>query len=149
MEAACQYRGVAAISRIPRYMVDTETPRPALGRIVCKMKLKTENPSTSLDLSRKNWGEVSTATRTLQNVDGDLSKTEAASPAGDATFGAKRSGPPRIQRAPEVSILKIVEEEEGLSRAQFGGNSGEAEGVTPCSIFDAYEDTRPRDCRNQ
>ena len=68
---------------------------------------------------KKNWGEVSTATRTLQDVDGDLSKTEAASPAGDTTFGAKRPGPPRIQRAPEISILKIVEEEERLSPAQL------------------------------
>ena len=98
--------------------VDTETPRPALGRSL-QDEVKEENPSTSLDLSRKNWGEVSTATRALQNVDGDLSKTEAASPAGDATFGAKRAGPPRIQRAPEVSILKIVEEEEELSPAQL------------------------------
>ena len=98
--------------------MNTETPRPALGRSL-RDEVKAEDPSASLDLSRKNWGEVSTATRTLQDVDGDLSKTEAASPAGDTTFGAKRSGPPRIQRAPEVSILKIVEEEEGLSPAQL------------------------------
>ena len=99
-------------------MVNTEPPRFALGHSL-QAEVKTGDPSTSLDLSRKNWGEVSTATRTLQDVDGDLSKTEAASPAGDTTFGAKRAGPPRIQRAPEVSILKIVEEEEGLSPAQL------------------------------
>ncbi len=99
-------------------IVNTETPRPALGRSL-QDEVKTEDPSTSLDLSRKNWGEVSTATRTLQDVKGDLSKTEAASPAGDTTFGAKRPGPPRIQRAPEISTLKIVEEEEGLSAAQL------------------------------
>ena len=99
-------------------IVNTETPRPALGRSL-QDEVKTEDPSTSLDLSRKNWGEVSTATRTLQDVKGDLSKTEAASPAGDTTFGAKRPGPPRIQRAPEISTLKIMEEEEGLSPAQL------------------------------
>ena len=98
--------------------VNTETPRPALGRSL-QDEVKAENPSPSLDLSRKNWNEVSTATRTLQDVEGDLSKTEAASPAGDTTFGVKRSGPPRIQRAPEISTLKIVEEEEGLSPAQM------------------------------
>ena len=98
--------------------VDTETPRPALGHSL-QAEVEAENPSTSLDLSRENWGEVSTAARTLQDVEGDLSKTEAASPAGDTTFGAKRPGPPRIQRAPQVSTLKIVEEEEGLSPAQL------------------------------
>ena len=98
--------------------VNTETPRPALGRSL-QDEVKAKDPSTSLDLSRKNWGQVSTATRTLQDVDGDLSKTEAASPAGDTTFGAKRPGPPRLQRAPEISTLKIVEEEEGLSPTQL------------------------------
>ena len=98
--------------------VNTETPRPALGRSL-QDEVKAENPSPSLDLSRKNWNAVSTATRTLQNVEESLSKTEAASPAGDTTFGVKRSGPPRIQRAPEISTLKIVEEEEGLSPAQM------------------------------
>jgi len=98
--------------------VNTETPRPALGRSL-QDDVKAENPSPSLDLSRKNWNEVSTATRTLQDIEGDLSKTEAASPAGDTTFGVKRSGPPRIQRAPEISTLKITEEEEGLSAAQL------------------------------
>lgn len=96
--------------------VNTETPRPASGRSL-QDEVKAENPSTSLDLSIKNWNEVSTATRTLQNIKKNLSKTEAASPAGDTTFGTKRSGPPRIQRAPEISTLKIVEEEEGLSPA--------------------------------
>ena len=98
--------------------VNTETPRPALGRSL-QDDVKTENPSTSLDLSRENWGKVSTATRTLQDVEEDLSKTEAASPGGDTTFGAKRPGPSRIQRAPEISTLKIVEEEEELSPAQL------------------------------
>ena len=98
--------------------VNTETPRPALGRSL-QDEVKAENPSPSLDLSRKNWNAVSTAIRTLQEVKGDLSKTEAASPAGDTTFGVKRSGPPRIQRAPEISTLKIMEEEEGLSPAQL------------------------------
>ena len=98
--------------------VNTETPRPALGRSL-QDEVKTEKPSPSLDLSSKNWNQVSTAARTLQDVEGDLSKTEAASPAGDTTFGVKRSGPPRIQRAPEISTLKIIEEEEGLSPAQL------------------------------
>lgn len=98
--------------------VDTETSRPALGRSL-QAEVETKNPSTSLDLSRENWAEVSTAVRTLQDVEGDLSKTEAASPAGDTTFGAKRPGPPKIQRASQVTTLKIVEEEEGLSPAQL------------------------------
>ena len=98
--------------------MNTETPRPALGRSL-QDDVKTENPSPSLNLSRKNWSAVSTATRTLQDVEGDLSKTEAASSAGDTTFGVKRSGPPRIQRASEISTLHIVAEEEGLSPAQL------------------------------
>ena len=91
--------------------VATETQRLALGRSL-QAEVETEKPSAALDLSKKNWGDVSTAARTLRNVEGNLSKTEAASPAGDTTFGAKRSGPPRVQRAPKVSTLKIVEEEE-------------------------------------
>ena len=99
--------------------VNTETSRPALGRSL-QAEVEAENPSPALDLSRENWGEVSTATRTLQDVEENLSKTEAASPAGDTTFGAKRPGPPRVRRAPEISTLKIVEEEEiGLSVAQL------------------------------
>ena len=98
--------------------VNPEASRPALGRSL-QAEVEAENPSASLDLSRENWGEVSTATRTLQNVEGNLSKTEAASPAGNTTFGTKRPGPTRTQRAPEISTLKIVEEEEGLSPAQL------------------------------
>ena len=98
--------------------VDTETPRLALGRGL-QDDVKAEDPSPSLDLSRKNWNAVSTATRTLQNVEGNLSKTEAANPAGNTTFGTKRPGPTRTQRAPEISTLKIVEEEEGLSPSQL------------------------------
>ncbi len=110
--------GESPPSLVSPVTVDTETPRPALGRSL-QDEVKAEDPSTSLDLSKKNWGEVSTATRTLQDVEGDLSKTESASPAGDTTFGAKRPGPPRVQRVPEVSTLKIVREEEGLSPAQL------------------------------
>ena len=110
--------GEPALSPTSPVPVNTETLHPALGRSL-QDETKTEKPSTSLDLSRKNWNEVSTATRTLQDVEGDLSKTEAASPAGETTFGTKRSGPPRIQRAPEISTLKIVEEEEELSPAQL------------------------------
>ena len=96
--------------------VPTENPRPALGRSL-QAELETEKPSASLDLSKKSWNDVSTAARTLRDIEGNLSKTEAASPAGDTTFGAKRSGPPRIQRAPKISTLKIVEEEEDISAA--------------------------------
>ena len=96
--------------------VPTENPHPALGRSL-QAELETEKPSASLDLSKKSWNDVSTAARTLRDIEGNLSKTEAASPAGDTTFGAKRSGPPRIQRAPKVSTLKIVEEEEDISAA--------------------------------
>ena len=98
--------------------VKTDAPRLALGRSL-RPDTEPQKPSAALDLSQKNWGDVSTATETLRKVDRNLSKTEAASPAGDTTFGAKRSGPPRIQRAPKVSTLKIVEaeEEEDLSAA--------------------------------
>ena len=97
--------------------VPSETPRPALGRSL-QAEIEKETPSPSLDLSRKNWGDVSTAARTLQEVEGNLSKTEAASPAGDTTLGAKRSGPPRVQRTPKIPILEIVEaQEEGVSPA--------------------------------
>ena len=96
--------------------VPSETPRPALGRSL-QAEVEKEKPSPSLDLSTQNWGDVSTAA-TLREAEGNLSKTEAASPAGDTTFGAKRSGPPRIQRAPKIPTLKIVEEqEEGISPA--------------------------------
>ena len=96
--------------------VPTETARPALGRSL-QPNIETETPSTSLDLSKENWRETSTAARTLRDMKENLSKTEAASPAGDTTFGEKRAGPPRIQRAPKVSTLKIVEVEEGISKA--------------------------------
>ena len=91
--------------------VPTETQRLAVGRSL-QAETQTEKPSAALDLSEKNWGDVSTAARTLRNVEGNLSKTEAASPAGNTTFGAKRSGPARVQRAPQISTLKIVEEEQ-------------------------------------
>ncbi|MCY3741748.1 MAG: VWA domain-containing protein [Candidatus Poribacteria bacterium] len=90
--------------------VPTENSRPALGRSL-QPDTETEKPSAALDLSKDNWNDVSTAAQTLRDIEGNLSKTEAASPAGNTTFGAKRSGPPRIQRAPKVSTLKIVEEE--------------------------------------
>ena len=96
--------------------VPTENPRPALGRSL-QPDTETQKPSAALDLSKKSWNDVSTAARALRGIEGNLSKTEAASPAGDTTFGAKRSGPPRIQRAPKVAPLKIVEEEEGVSAA--------------------------------
>ena len=90
--------------------VPTENPRPALGRSL-QPDTETEKPSAALDLSKKSWNDVSTAARTLRDLEGNLSKIEAASPAGDTAFGAKRPGPPRIQRAPKVSTLNIVEEE--------------------------------------
>ena len=98
--------------------VTTETPRPALGRSV-QAETETEKPSESLDMSKENWGKVSTTTRTLQDIKGSLSKTEAASPAGDTAFGAKRPGPPRIQRTPEIAPIKMIEEEVSLTPAQL------------------------------
>ena len=98
--------------------VPTETPRPALGRSL-QADVDTEKPSESLDMSKENWGEVSTTTRTLRDIKGSLSKTEAASPAGDTTLGAKRPGPPRVQRTPEVALIKIIEEEVDLSPVQL------------------------------
>ena len=103
--------------RVSPIAVPTENPRPALGRSL-QPDTETEQPSAALDLSKKSWNDVSTAARALRGIEGNLSKMEAASPAGDTTFGAKRSGPPRIQRAPKVSTLKIVaEEEEDISAA--------------------------------
>lgn len=98
--------------------VTTETPRPALGRNL-QVDVDTEAPSESLDISKENWGDVSTATRTLQDIKEDLSKAEVASPAGNTTLGAKRPGPPRVQRTPEIAPIKILEEEVGLTPAQM------------------------------
>ncbi len=103
--------GESPPSLVSPVAVPSAPPRPALGRSL-QDEVQKETPSPSLDLSTNNWGDVSTATRTLQEAEGNLSKTEAASPAGDTPFGAKRSGPPRIQRAPKTSTFKIVETEE-------------------------------------
>ena len=109
--------------------VPSETPRPALGRSL-QDDAQKETPSPSLDLSKKNWGDVSTATRTLREVKGNLSKTEASSPAGDTTFGAKRSGPPRVQRTPKIPTLKIAEAEEEAE-----------EGISP-AVLEEIEEKR-------
>ena len=98
--------------------VTTETPRPALGRSL-EADVETEQPSESLDLSKENLEDVSTTTRTLQDIKGSLSKTEAASPAGDKAFGAKRPGPPKVQRTIEIGPTKMVEEETSLTPAQL------------------------------
>ncbi len=98
--------------------VTNETPRPALGRDA-QAETETEKSSESLDISKENWGEVSTANRTLRDIKGSLSKTEAASPAGNTTFGAKRPGPPRIQRTSEIAPIKMIEEEVNLTPAQL------------------------------
>ena len=98
--------------------VTTETPRPALGRSL-QPELGTEELSESLDLSKENLRDVSTTTRTLQDIKGSLSKTETASPAGNTTGNAKRPGPPRIQRTPEIAPMKIIEEEVSLTPAQL------------------------------
>ena len=98
--------------------VTTETPRPALGRSL-QADVETEKPSESLDMSKENLEEVSTTTRTLQDIKGSLTKTEAASPAGDKAYGAKRPGPPRIERTTEITPIKIIEEETGLTPAQL------------------------------
>ncbi len=96
----------------------TETPRPALGRSL-QADVETEQPSESLDLSKENWREVSTATRTIQDIKESLSKTEAASPAGHKAYGAKHPGPPRIQRTTEIAPIKLIEEEVDLTPAQL------------------------------
>ena len=98
--------------------VKTETPRPALGRSL-QPELGTEDLSESLDLSKENLRDVSTTTRTLQDIKGSLSKTKAASPAGNTTVNAKRPGPPRMQRTPEIAPIKIIEEEVSLTPAQL------------------------------
>ena len=100
------------------FSVTTETSRPALGRNL-QADIDTEEPSESLDISKENWGDVSTATQTLRDIKEDLSKTEATSPAGNTTLGAKRPGPPRIQRTPEIAPIKIIEEEVSLTPAQL------------------------------
>lgn len=98
--------------------VTTEVPRPALGRSLQAEVDKDESP-TSLDIAEQNWNEVSTVTRNLRNINGNLSKTEASSPAGNKTFGVKRPGPPRAQRTTEVVPIKIIEEEASFSPAQL------------------------------
>ena len=104
------------LSLVSPIAVKTETPRLALGRSV-QAEVETEKPSAALDLSEKNWEDVSTATRALRDVAGNLSKTEAASPAGQTTYGAKRPGPPKLQRAPQGPNLKMVKEREDISAA--------------------------------
>ena len=128
--------------------VPTENPRPALGRSL-QAELETEKPSASLDLSKKSWNDVSTAARTLRDIEGNLSKTEAASPAGDTTFGAKRSGPPRIQRAPKISTLKIVEEEEDISAALIAEIREKRKVLPKSFVSTGYEKTRAGHCRNK
>ncbi len=98
--------------------VTTEVPRPALGRSL-QAEVEKEESSTSLDIAEQNWNEVSTATRHLRDIKGNLSKTEASSPAGNKTFGVRRPGPPRAQRATEVVPIKIIEEEVSFSPAQL------------------------------
>ena len=98
--------------------VNTEMPRPALGRSL-QAEVKKEEASTSLDIAEKHWNTVSTETRHLRDIKGNLSKTEAASPAGNKTFGVKRPGPPRAERTSEVVSIKTVEEEVSLSPAQL------------------------------
>ena len=129
--------------------VPSETQRPALGRSL-QTDVQKDTPSPSLDLSTKNWGDVSTATRTLREVEGNLSKTEAASPAGDTTFGAKRLGPPRVQRTPKIPTLKILEaEEEGISPALVERDSRKTESPTQYYVSDTHEKTCTGNCRNK
>ena len=101
--------------------VINETPRPVLGRSL-QVEVEIEDPSSALNLSREDWSETSTAARTLQEADSNLSKTEAASPSGNTQFGTKRSGPATGRRAPQISTLKIGQEAsegngDGLSAA--------------------------------
>ena len=98
--------------------VTAEMPRPALGRSL-QAEIEKEESSTSLDIAEKNWNAVSTETRNPRNLKGNLSKTEAASPAGNKTYGVKRPGPPRAQRTTAVVPIKIIEEEVSLSPAQL------------------------------
>ena len=109
--------GESLPSLVTPVSVTTETPRPALGHSL--QAAETEQPSESLYLSKENWRDVSTTTRTLQDIKGSLSKTEAASPTGDKTAGVKRPGPPRIQRTTEIARIKMIEEEVSLSPAQL------------------------------
>lgn len=79
----------------------------------------SEENLTAPDLSKKNRGDISTAARTLRDIEQGLTKTEATSTAGSSTFGAKRMGPPGIQRTPRTSTLKITEFKEDISAAQL------------------------------
>ena len=110
--------GESLSSLAPPVSVTTETLRPALGRSL-QAETETEKPSESLDMSKENWGEISTTARTLRYIKGSLTKTEAASPAGDTAFGVKRPGPPRVQRTPEIAPIKMIEEEVSLTPAQL------------------------------
>jgi len=110
--------GEALPSLTASVSVTTEVPRPALGRSL-QAEVEKEESSASLDIAEQNWNEVSTETRNLRDIKGNLSKTEAASPAGNKTFGVKRPGPPRAQRTTEVVPIKIIEEEVSFSPAQL------------------------------
>ena len=124
----------SAPSVVAPVVVPTETPHPALGRSL-QAKEETEKPSAVLALSEKNWGQVSTAARTLRSVEGNLSKTEAASSAGNTTFGTKRSGPPRMQRTPKITTLKIMEEAEEIIPAALVQEIREKRKVLPNVAF--------------
>ena len=124
----------------------TETQRIALGRSL-QAEVETKKPSAALDLSKDNWGDVSTAARTLRNVDGNLSKTEAASPAGDTTFGAKRTGPPRVQRTLQGPILKTLEE--GGGYISSAGRRNTAKTAGPGLLSNTYEKACTTNCRNK
>ena len=92
----------------PMHSVAINTPQPV-----------SEEPLTAPELSKKNRGDISTAARTLRNIEQGLTKNGAASAAGSSAFGAKRLGPPGLQRTPRTSTLKITEFKDDISAAQL------------------------------
>ncbi len=92
----------------PMHTVAINTPQPV-----------SEETLTAPELSKKSKGDISTAARTLRDIEQGLTKTGAASAAGSSTFGAKRLGPPGMQRTPRTSTIKITEFKDDISAAQL------------------------------
>ena len=128
--------------------VTTDMQRPALGRSL-QAEVEKGESSTSLDIAEQNWNKVSTETRNLRDIKGNLSKTEAASPAGNKTFGMKRPGPPRAQRTTEVVPIKIIEEEVSFSPAQLAEIREKRKALPHIPVFKAHGNTGAGDCRNK
>ena len=80
-----------------------------------KLRLKQTNTAPDVEVN------VSTALHQLREAENGLSKTEAAVPTLDSSFGSKRSGGVKgLQRAPTRSTLDFAETVGGSGIAQIG-----------------------------